>query len=189
MSKTPLLAAVPERGRRALWIGLLTASSLLLSLIFACATPFAAFAALAALNMKRTDAFLLTLIVWLANQAVGYGVLHYPQTFDSFAWGAAIGIAALLATAAAVATERYLSWSGAVVTMAIAFAAAFAVYELALYATAFVLPSSDSAFLWPVVRDILKVNLLALIGLGLLSSAASAVGLTPRPGAIAVPPR
>jgi hypothetical protein len=35
------------------------------------------------------------LFVWLANQAIGFGLLHYPWTASSFGWGVTIGVAAL----------------------------------------------------------------------------------------------
>jgi hypothetical protein len=82
--------------RRWAWIALLGGASIGFSLIFACATPFVALVTLAALNMDRRDAFIVTGAVWLANQAVGYGVLDYPRTFDSYAWGGGIGVAVLL---------------------------------------------------------------------------------------------
>lgn len=181
MSDSPLSATISDGARRGLWITLLTASSVALSLIFACATPFAAFATLAAMNMKRSDAFTLAIVVWLANQVVGYGILHYPQTPDSFAWGAAIGIAALLATWTAASVGRYLFLTLPLLPTAIAFAGAFAAYELTLYAASFVLPSSEAAFSWPIVADILKVNVLALIGLTILSVAGAMVGLNRSP--------
>jgi len=74
-------------GRRAGWITLLTIASVLFSFALTCATPFPALASLAALHMNRRDAFALIGVSWLANQIVGYGFLHYPQTWDSFAWG------------------------------------------------------------------------------------------------------
>jgi hypothetical protein len=33
--------------------------------------------------------------LWLADQIVGYAIHGYPRTPESFAWGAAIGAAAL----------------------------------------------------------------------------------------------
>jgi hypothetical protein len=166
-----------DGARRGLWITLLTAASVASSLIFACATPFAAFATLAAINMKRADALMLAIVVWLANQFVGYGILHYPQTPDSFAWGAAIGIAALLATWIAASIGKHLLSIAPFLSAVVAFMGAFAAYELALYAASFVLPSSDGAFSWPIVADILKVNVLALIGLMILSAIGALVGL------------
>lgn len=79
------------------WIGLLGGSSIAFSLIFACAAPFAALVALAALNMNRRDALIVSGPAWTANQAVGCGLLGYPHTPNSYAWGLAIGIAVLLA--------------------------------------------------------------------------------------------
>ena len=73
--------------RRTGWIALLTVATIAGSLVFACATPFPALAALAALHMSRRDAFALTAVIWGANQIIGYGLLHYPQTWDSVAWG------------------------------------------------------------------------------------------------------
>ena len=60
-----------------LWIALIGGGSIALSRAFACATPFAALATLAALTMGGRDAVLLVGFVWAANQAVGFGLLHY----------------------------------------------------------------------------------------------------------------
>jgi hypothetical protein len=159
------------------WIGLLGGSSIGFSLVFACATPFVALVTLAAINMNRRDAFLVTVSVWLANQAVGYGILGYPRTPDSFAWGAAIGVAALLALLAARSVCHQLVQRHAIVTTAAAFAIAFVVYELTLYVSAFWLPSSEAAFSWPIVLYILQVNAIALGALFVLCYVASLLGL------------
>src|SRR5262245_11745830 len=117
---------------RSSWIALLGGSSIGFSLVFACATPFVALVTLAVLNMDRRDAFMVTVSVWLANQAVGFGILGYPHTLDSYAWGVAIGVAALLALLAARSVCRQLAQRHAIVTTAVAFAIAFVVYELTL---------------------------------------------------------
>ena len=91
----PQSHAVPINWRRPIWIALLVIASIAFSLGFACATPFAAFAAAAALTMNRRDTMLLVGLVWLANQGVGFGVLH-PWTADCLAWGVGLGIVALL---------------------------------------------------------------------------------------------
>lgn len=88
------------------WITLVSVSSILFSLALACATPFAAIAAIAGIWMTARNAFVLTFAAWLANQIVGYLLLGYPTTWDSFAWGFAIGLAAMLAVPRS-------SWSGA----------------------------------------------------------------------------
>src|SRR5712692_7098304 len=75
------------------WLAMLVAASAAFSFVFACATPFAAFGAAAALTLSRRDALRLTVAVWLANQVLGYAVLKYPWTANSFAWGAVLAVA------------------------------------------------------------------------------------------------
>ncbi len=72
---------------RAGWIALITAATVIGSFVFACATPFPALGALAALHLPRRDAFVLVGVNWLVNQIIGYGFLHYPMTWDSLRLG------------------------------------------------------------------------------------------------------
>src|SRR3954462_4631533 len=97
---------LPAAAGVAIWIALVSGSSVLFSLALACATPFAALATVSGLALRRGPALALVGTAWLANQAVGYGLLNYPRTPDSFAWGAAIGIAALAATVSVLALRR-----------------------------------------------------------------------------------
>lgn len=164
----------------ALWIGLVTIGSVLGSLAFACAAPLAAMAAVAGLKMRTGEGLALVVAAWLANQLVGYLVLDYPQTWDSFAWGAAIGIASVLAFAAATSIARVrLPEPVAIVA---AFVAAFAVYEAALYGATAALPSSAEAFSATVILRILQVNAVALVALLLVHRAAVVLRLLkPKP--------
>jgi hypothetical protein len=148
------------------WLALIVLGGAGFSLFFACATPFAALATLAALNMDRRDGAAAVVLAWLANQAIGYGMLGYPWTWDSFAWGGAIGLAALLGYVAA----RALSSDQPVrLAVSLPFVAAFAAYEIALYMAGFALGTEPSAFAFAVVRQILEVNIVALIGLWAVS--------------------
>lgn len=113
---------------------LLTVSCALASLAFACATPFAAFAVLAAAMLPLRPALLVVTGAWLVNQTIGFGVLHYPVDGNGIAWGFVIGAAALLSTAAASAVLRTLPQGRAALMLAIALFAAYATYELALFA-------------------------------------------------------
>src|SRR5271169_4953198 len=81
---------------------LLTVSCALASFALACATPFAAFAVVAAAMLPLRPALLVVTGAWLVNQSIGFGVHHYPIDASTAAWGFVIGIAALAATAAAV---------------------------------------------------------------------------------------
>ena len=174
--------------RRAGWIAVLMVASIAGSVAFACATPFAALAALAAPYMSRRDAFVVTGVTWIANQAVGYGFLHYPHTFESFAWGLAIGAGAVAATALAAEIGSALRPFGWVPTTLASFAVAFAGYEVVLYAAATILPSDSSDFSLAVVLYILKVNVIAFGGLLLLQHAGARTGLAvSRPSADVAP--
>lgn len=155
---TPAIPVLPR-------LAVLAGISVLASLALACAMPFVALAALAALTGSRREAVLVTAGAWLANQFVGYGLLAYPQTWDSFGWGAALGIAAIAATLAAgavaakfVSQPRWLAWLAA-------FAAAFVVFEGLLLAATGALPSGGEAFSPATVAYVLQINLLAFLGL------------------------
>jgi membrane-associated HD superfamily phosphohydrolase len=113
---------------------LLTVACALASFAFACATPFAAFAVVAAATLPLAPALLVTLAAWLVNQAIGFGFLHYPIDATTIIWGLVIGGAALAATAASMAVLRLTERTGTVVALAAALIGAYAAYELVLFA-------------------------------------------------------
>jgi len=113
---------------------LLTVACALASFAFACATPFAAFAVLAAAMLPLRPALLVVTGAWLVNQGIGFGVLHYPVDGSTIAWGFVIGAAALVATAASSALLRALPQGRTPLMLAITLVAAYAAYELALLA-------------------------------------------------------
>lgn len=162
----------PASARTGAWIAVVIGASLAFSLALACATPFAALATLAGSRMASGPARATVASAWFANQLVGYLLLGYPRTWDSFAWGAAIGVAALLAAEAVIAIRPRSP-----LRLAGAFLASFAVYELALFAATAVLPSGPGAFAPRVVAGIFATNLLALAGLLALHRLAVGTGL------------
>ncbi|MGH7385638.1 MAG: hypothetical protein ACREKG_10685 [Candidatus Rokuibacteriota bacterium] len=171
---------MPIEARRWLWILLLTSASIFVTLGMACATPFAALATLAALHMSRRDGLLLIGSAWIADQALGYGLLQYPRTLDSYAWGVTLGVAALLALIAARALADRFRVRGNVSAGAAAFAGAFVAYQVVLFAAAPVLSSGPEAFSPLVVGFVLRVNLLSLAGLLILHRLAVWIGLVTR---------
>ena len=171
---------MPTEARRWLWILLLTAASVFVALGMACATPFAALATLAALHMSRRDGLALIGIAWLADQLVGYGLLGYPRTPGSFAWGVILGAGAFVALLAAQALADRLRHRGVSVAGAAAFAGAFVAYEAVLVGATAVLASGSEAFSLPIVGWVLRVNLLALAGLLILYRLAVWIGLVTR---------
>ena len=169
MSITAPADLVPAARRRVLtdallWPALLVAAALVGSGAFSCATPFAAFAAIAGTTMPAGAAFATVAAIWATNQAVGFLALGYPWTLDAALWGFALGSAALLATGAAMtATRRPWAGRAAIGTIA-AFLAAFATYELALLATALLLGGTDS-FAPAIVLQVLTIAVAWLAGL------------------------
>jgi hypothetical protein len=150
------------RPGRALWIALIVITGICLSTVFACVTPFAALATLAALKLGPRDAITIVGLVWLANQAIGYGFLGYPWTWDSGAWGLVIGVSAGLAflVARGLSTTRPAPFA-----VSLPFMGAFAAFELGLYGAGFVLPGSDGAFAASVVWHVFLLNAISLGGL------------------------
>lgn len=167
--------ATRESGRtgRTLWITLIAASGIGLSLLFACVTPFAALATLAALYLRADERWAVIGFVWLANQILGFGILGYPMTWDCAAWGAAIGFSTGLAVlvAWALSTAR-----PAPLAVSLPFVGAFAAFEAGLYAAGRLLPVGSDAFGLPVIRHVFWVNAAALCGLMALYQLLSLVG-------------
>jgi len=149
---------------RPVWFGLLVAVSAAITLIFTCVTPFAAFAVIAAVTMARRDAVTLTVALWLANQAVGFGLLHYPWSGSTVAWGIALGAGAMIATLVAVSAFARLESLPPLAQSAIAFAASFVLYQLALYAAASWLGGTEM-FAPGIVSQVLVINAVTLGGL------------------------
>jgi hypothetical protein len=164
--------------RRAIWITLIVVSGIGFSFFFACAAPFAAVATLAGLKIDRREAVAAVGLVWLANQAIGYGILGYPWTLDSAAWGVAIGLSAFLALLAATALTpiRAAPRMG----ISLPFVGAFATYEMGLYLAGFVLPGGEGGFTAAVVGKVFAINLIALIGVLAVYQLALAFGLLRR---------
>lgn len=155
-------------GSTIVMIVLIAALSITGSLAFACAAPLAAIAALAAFTMSRKTGLALVVTAWLSNQIVGFGLLHYPQTFDAFAWGAALGVSAIVAFLIAYAVVQRLPGRSLALTLPVAFVVAFAAYQLALYVTGLPLEGSEATFSGDVVSRVFEVNLVSFAALVVL---------------------
>jgi hypothetical protein len=163
-----------QLAKRFVWGTILTVVTVASSLAVACGTPFAALAALAALYLPRRDALVLIAVNWLANQAIGFGLLHYPLNWDCYRGGIDLGIAAGLSTIAAMSALRALRRKATAPRAIGSFAVAFVTYEAALFVISPVGIGAD--FAAPVVLYIFCVNAIAFVGLLLLRTAAAALG-------------
>jgi hypothetical protein len=154
--------------RFAMWLGVLIATTAVLTLVYTCVTPFAAFAAfaaIAAMTLSWRGALSCTVLVWLANQAMGFGLLNYPLTGKTVAWGVVIGGAAVIGVFAAQWSQRRLRAFGAPTRTLGSFAAAFALYELTLYVAAVSLLGGTGAFSVRIIAQVLVINAATLVGL------------------------
>lgn len=95
-----------------------------------CLVPYAAIAAAAAVNLRAREGALIVGVTWALDQAIGFGVHHYPHAAATYAWGAAIGAASFAAWAVARMGRR---------RPLLALLAAFATFELTLAAFSLVL--------------------------------------------------
>jgi hypothetical protein len=131
--------ATSRNGASTLWIVLLTVASTVTTLLLACATPFAALAALAALHMRQRDGIILMLFAWAASQAIGFGVLHYPHDPKTLAWGVGLATAAVASVLGACAALRPLAGKPLAVRLVAAYLAAFVALTLIVALWALVL--------------------------------------------------
>lgn len=149
------------------WPALLLGAALLSSVTFACVTPFAAFAVLAAATMSLPRAVTTVAAVWLVNQALGFCALGYPLDGTTVAWGGAIGLAALAGT---VASNRAMAatteWPFAA-RLAAAFAAAFFLYEAVLFLAALGLGGTQN-FSGDIVAKLALSDLCWLVGIAIV---------------------
>ncbi len=172
-----------EAWKSLLGLTLLITGSIAFSLGFACAMPFAALGAVAACTLPRRDAFLATLLVWLANQAIGFVFLQYPWTANCLAWGGAIGLSSLLCTWGACRASRKLGALPPWLACALAFAVAFGILESAFFAFSLFLGGTEN-FTPSILVRILGINSVALGGLFALHRMAALLGIARAAGEV-----
>jgi hypothetical protein len=133
-SNGPRLAPVEQRHAALFCLALLTLCCVLASLALACATPFAAFAVVAAAMLPIRRAVIVVACAWLVNQAIGFGALHYPIDGNTALWGVTIGASALVATVVAAAALPILPQHRTPLALALALLCAYGAYEVTLLA-------------------------------------------------------
>tara|TARA_R110000824_G_scaffold13280_7_gene57919 strand:+ start:1950 stop:2495 length:546 start_codon:yes stop_codon:yes gene_type:complete len=149
-----------------IWAGVLATSSVLGSLALACIFPFAAIATLLAATLPFRKAAAWMGAAWFTNQLIGYLILGYPQTANSFGHGLAIGITAF-ATLGVAKMVFTLRRDQSLVSSVMAFAAAFVAFEALLYVAALYLGGVQN-FMPSIVWMIAQNDILWFAGLGLL---------------------
>lgn len=131
------------------WSALLVVGGTALGTAFLCVAPFAAVAAIAARTLPLGAALGTVAAMWLANQALGFGVFHYPHDAASVSAGLALGAGAALAAVVAARVR----------VPVLAFVAAFVTFEAVQFACA--LQAGDvRSFAPSIVAWLLGGNLL-----------------------------
>ena len=141
------------------WAVTLLVAGLAGDAFFMCGMNLVAFAVIAATTLRLRIAAIVSLGVWAESQLVGFTFKAYPHDGMTLAWGAALGVATLLATivAANLAGRGKLA----------AFVTAFCTYEISIAAFALLSRSGLAAFTPGIVLKIGSSN--ALISLALLA--------------------
>ncbi len=121
-----------DRGGATLWMALLTGAGIATTFALACAMPFAAMAALAAVHLRRQDGVPLILLGWGCSQAIGFGLLGYPHDPATIGWGVGIAVAALAAVFAGYAIDARRRSRPEIVRICAAYLAAFVAYKAVL---------------------------------------------------------
>ncbi|CAO1652907.1 hypothetical protein [Parasphingorhabdus sp. NYA22] len=149
-----------------IWAGVLATSSVLGSLALACIFPFAAIATLLAATLPFRKAAVWMGAVWFANQLVGYLILGYPQTANSFGHGLAMGVTAM-ATLGVAKMIFTLRGNQSPVSSLLALGGAFVAFEALLYVAALYL-GGVANFAPSIVWMIAQNDILWFAGLGVL---------------------
>lgn len=95
--------------------------------VLACLEPLTAVAVMAAGVLPLRRALALTGAVWLAGQAIGFGLRDFPVDRMTVGWGIGLGVAALLSCVAAALVLGRLAGRPAWLRAGAAFVAAFVV--------------------------------------------------------------
>ena len=138
-----------------IWAATLATASVLGSWIFACITPFAALGVLLAATLPARKAMIWMGGVWTANQLVGYLILDYPRTMNSFLHGGSLLLASMAGLFVAIEVLKRRN-NETLVSLGLAFAAAFVAYESLLYVAALFLGGLETFapdIVWLVAKN------------------------------------
>lgn len=131
---------------RNIWIGLITVASAITTLVLACATPFPALAALAALYVRRSEGLMLMAAAWATSQAIGFGLNGYALDGTNFAWSVALAcgaVGSLLVARYAAARAAHLN---PLLQLSIAYVAAYLAFKSVVFVWTLALDEGWAAF-------------------------------------------
>lgn len=94
-------------------------------------TPLVAFAVMSGLALARRRAIAVALLLWVLNQAVGFGLRGYPLTATAFTWGALMGLGTLMVVTFASWRPGFAqtTWAGHGLWLALSLLVGFGLYQ------------------------------------------------------------
>ncbi|QEY31441.1 hypothetical protein EVJ50_03415 [Synechococcus sp. RSCCF101] len=93
--------------------------------------PLVAFAAMSGVMLKPRRAVVVALLIWLVNQAIGFGIRGYPLSGMAFTWGSLMGVGTLLVVSLASIRPPFSrsSMTGHALWCVIALVGGFVLYQ------------------------------------------------------------
>ena len=157
-----------------IWMLILTLAAIGVTFALSCVTPFAALAVALAGTIGLRASLRIVIVVWFANQVIGFGLFHFPLTANAFLWGMAIGGAAVATTIVASVVMKYGSFWAAPLRLGVALLLSFGFYEMTLLGAAVFLGGFET-FRPAVVAQLALVNAVSLVGMIVLNELAAAL--------------
>lgn len=157
-----------------IWMLILTLAAIGVTFALSCVTPFAALAVALAGTIGLRASLRIMIVVWSANQVIGFGLFHFPLTVNAFLWGMAIGGAAVATTIVASVIMKYGSFWAAPLRLGVALLLSFGFYEMTLLGAAVFLGGFET-FRPAVVAQLALVNAVSLVGMVVLNELAAAL--------------
>jgi hypothetical protein len=158
----------PSDAAKFIWLAILTLAGVGGSLVISCIAPFVALAVALAGTVRLTLALRAMIVIWLANQLIGFSLFNFPRTANTILWGFAIGMAALLTTSVASLAMNRLRRLSIFVRLTLAFGLGFVGYQGTLMLASLVLGGQET-FMPAVIAQVLVVNAAWLAGLIILN--------------------
>lgn len=156
-SKSPLTAPA--------WPILLVAAACAATPVFACVTPFAAIAVLAALTLSRRAALATVGAAWLGNQLIGCTLLHYPLTANTMVLGLSLAAGAFAIVPLAEALNATIRLRRPLLVPAATALLGFALYELITYLFSLGFGGRET-FTAPLTGEVFAINAMWGVALG-----------------------
>jgi hypothetical protein len=157
-----------------IWALILALAAIGVTFALSCVTPFAALAVALAGTIGLRASLRIVIVVWFANQVIGFGFFHFPLTANAFLWGVAIGGAAVGTTIVASVVMKYGSFWVTPLRLGVALLLSFGFYEMTLLGAAVFLGGFET-FRPAIIAQLALVNVVSLVGMVALNELAAAL--------------